>query len=89
METERRAGWSEYEAGQMQAKLSAAISQLAAITGRLDAHTARMDEQTERISMIEDRFRFGKIGLIALIIGIGIALVGVRDMIETFFRRIL
>lgn len=79
---ERRAGWSEYEAGQMQAKLAAAIEQLNQLAIRMDAQTMRIEE-------IDDRFKHGKAGLIGLIIGVGFMLVGIREMFEALFRRVV
>jgi len=79
---ERKLGWSEYEAGQMQAKLATAIEQLNQLA-------IRMDVQTLRIEEIDDRFKHGKAGLIGLVIGVGFMLVGIREMIEALMRRLV
>lgn len=79
---ERRAGWSEYEAGQMQEKLSVAID-------RLNHLTERMDQQTARIEEIDERFKLGKAGFIGLVIGIGFMLVGIREMFEAAIKRLI
>lgn len=64
------------------------LAEVRALTAAFEKKAAADDALAERIELLEEQWRLGRMGFIALILGIGAAIFGVKQMLIAVWHAV-